>query len=91
MAARFVEMVPVPPSRIEHLSDGDTFDLGNGERLKIIFSPGHQPSGIVILEEKNKGLFIKTVRLDPFPHGPKIFWIHQVTGYYLFLTEIPLR
>jgi glyoxylase-like metal-dependent hydrolase (beta-lactamase superfamily II) len=58
MAARFGEMVPVPPSRIEHLSDGDTFDLGNGERLKIIFAPGHQPSGIVILEEKNKGLFI---------------------------------
>jgi glyoxylase-like metal-dependent hydrolase (beta-lactamase superfamily II) len=58
MAARFGEMVPVPPSRIEHLSDGDTFDLGNGERLKIIFAPGHQPSGIVILEEKNMGLFI---------------------------------
>ena len=58
MAARFGEMVPVPPSRIEHLSDGDTFDLGNGERLKIIFAPGHQPSGIVILEEKNEGLFI---------------------------------
>jgi glyoxylase-like metal-dependent hydrolase (beta-lactamase superfamily II) len=58
MAARFGEMVPVPPSRIEYLSDGDTFDLGNGERLKIIFAPGHQPSGIVILEEKNKGLLI---------------------------------
>jgi glyoxylase-like metal-dependent hydrolase (beta-lactamase superfamily II) len=58
MAARFGDMVPVPPSRIEHLSDGDTFDLGNGERLKIIFAPGHQPSGIVILEEKNMGLFI---------------------------------
>lgn len=58
MAARFGEMVPVPPSRIEYLSDGDTFDLGNGERLRIIFAPGHQPSGIVILEEKNKGLFI---------------------------------
>jgi len=34
MAARFGEMVPVPPPRIEHLSDGDTFDLGNGERLR---------------------------------------------------------
>jgi glyoxylase-like metal-dependent hydrolase (beta-lactamase superfamily II) len=58
MAARFGEMVPVPPSRIEYLSDGDTFDLGQGERLKIIFTPGHQPSGIVILAEKNRGLFI---------------------------------
>jgi len=58
MAARFGEMVPVPLSRIEHVRDGDTFDLGNGERLKIMFAPGHQPSGIVMLEEKNKGLFM---------------------------------
>jgi len=58
MAARFGEMVPVPPSRIQYLNDGDVFDLGNGEKLRIIFAPGHQPSGIVILAEKNMGLFI---------------------------------
>ncbi len=51
-------MEPVPPERIRHLNDGDIFDLGNGEKLKIIFAPGHQPSGIVIYEEKNNGLFI---------------------------------
>jgi glyoxylase-like metal-dependent hydrolase (beta-lactamase superfamily II) len=53
-----VEMEPVPASRIKYLKDGDVFDLGNAEKLRIIFAPGHQPSGIVILEEKNKGLFI---------------------------------
>ena len=58
MIERFGEMEPVPPSRIQSLKDGDTFDLGNGEKLRIIFAPGHQPGGIVILEEKNKGLFI---------------------------------
>jgi glyoxylase-like metal-dependent hydrolase (beta-lactamase superfamily II) len=58
MAARFGEMLPVPASRIQYLNDGDVFDLGNDVRLRIIFAPGHQPSGIVILEEKNKGLFI---------------------------------
>ena len=58
MIARFGEMEPVPPSRIEYLNDGDVFDLGNGEKLRIIFAPGHQPSGVVILEEKNMGLFI---------------------------------
>lgn len=52
------ETEPVPPSRIRYLKDGDVFDLGDGEKLKIIFAPGHQPSGIVILEEKNRGLFI---------------------------------
>jgi glyoxylase-like metal-dependent hydrolase (beta-lactamase superfamily II) len=58
--ARFAkaEMEPVPPSRIEYLNDGDVFDLGNGEKLRIIFAPGHQPSGIVILEERHMGLFI---------------------------------
>jgi glyoxylase-like metal-dependent hydrolase (beta-lactamase superfamily II) len=58
MLARFSRMEPVPSSRIAYLKDGDAFDLGNDERLKIIFTPGHQPGGIVILEEKYKGLFI---------------------------------
>jgi glyoxylase-like metal-dependent hydrolase (beta-lactamase superfamily II) len=58
MAKRFGDMVPVDPSRIYNLKDGEQFDLGDGERLKVIFTPGHQPSGIVIIEEKNNGLFI---------------------------------
>jgi glyoxylase-like metal-dependent hydrolase (beta-lactamase superfamily II) len=58
MHARIGEMEPVPPARIQQLNDGDVFDLGNGERLRIIFTPGHQPDGIVLFEEKNKGLFI---------------------------------
>ncbi len=58
MAAKRVVPEPVPLSRIKYLNDGDVFDLGNGEKLRIVFAPGHQPSGIVILEEKNKGLFI---------------------------------
>ena len=58
MFARFTDMEPVPASRIRYLNDGDAFDLGDGEKLKIIFTPGHQPDGIVILEQKNRGLFI---------------------------------
>jgi glyoxylase-like metal-dependent hydrolase (beta-lactamase superfamily II) len=58
MAARFGEMLPVPESRLYHLKDGEQFDLGNGENLKAIFTPGHQPSGIVIWEARNGGLFI---------------------------------
>ena len=58
MIARFGQMEPEPPSQINFLKDGDIFDLGGGERLRIISAPGHQPSGIVIYEEKNKGLFI---------------------------------
>lgn len=49
---------PTPISRIRHLQDGQVFNLGNGETLQVIFAPGHQPGGIVLFEQKHKGLFI---------------------------------
>jgi glyoxylase-like metal-dependent hydrolase (beta-lactamase superfamily II) len=58
MQARIGELEPVPLDRIQQLNDGDVFDLGNGERLRVTLAPGHQPDGIVLYEEKNKGLFI---------------------------------
>ncbi len=58
MAARFGEQLPVPPSRIEFLKDGEIINIGNEVKLKIVFTSGHQPSGLVIFEEKSKGLFI---------------------------------
>ena len=61
MAARFGEQLPLDRSSIVFLKDGDEFDIGNGEKLKIMFTPAHQPSGLVIFEEKNKGLFINDI------------------------------
>ena len=58
MLERFGIMKPVPRSRIQFLSDGDRFNLGNGVTLRTIFAKGHQPSGLVFLEEKTNGLFI---------------------------------
>jgi glyoxylase-like metal-dependent hydrolase (beta-lactamase superfamily II) len=58
MAARFGEMEPVPSSRLRLLGDGDVVDLGKDVRLRVIFTPGHQPSGLVLFEEKHSGLFI---------------------------------
>lgn len=58
MFARFGEMVPVPASNLEIVHEGDTFDLGNGEKLRIFITPGHQPAGIVIYAEQAKGMFI---------------------------------
>jgi len=58
MAARFGELVPVEASRVHGLKDGEVFDLGDGERLRTIFSPGHATSGISIVEEKNNGIFV---------------------------------
>jgi glyoxylase-like metal-dependent hydrolase (beta-lactamase superfamily II) len=58
MAARFGVQLPVPKDNIELLKDGDVIDLGGGETLKVAFTPAHQPSGLVLFEEKNNGLFI---------------------------------
>ena len=58
MAERFGEQVPVPNSRIRFLKNGQIFDLGNDVRLRIMFTSGHQPSGLIIFDEKNDGVFI---------------------------------
>lgn len=55
---RWEGMEPTPHTRIRYLHDGEVFDLGNGEVLEVIFTPGHQPSGITLFEQKNRGLFI---------------------------------
>jgi glyoxylase-like metal-dependent hydrolase (beta-lactamase superfamily II) len=55
---RFGEKKPVPKDRMVFVDDGDVFDLGKGTKLRIINAPGHQPSGIALLEEKTMGLFI---------------------------------
>lgn len=78
-AARFSEFTPIPASRVQPLNNGEVFDLGNGEKLRIIFAPGHHPSSIAILDEKNMGLFIgdtpglyfgdEDVLMMPSPHG----------------------
>jgi len=75
MAARFGTMLPVPSSKIQELNDGDSFDLGGGERLKIIFTPGHQPGGLVILAEKNMGLFINDLVGCFLPDADNFFLI----------------
>lgn len=65
---------PVPESRIETLVDGQEIDLGDDEKLKVIFTPGHQPSGMVIVESKNNGAFINDLVgncfLDADAHYP---------------------
>ena len=58
MAARFGEQIPVPSSRIHFLKNGQEFDLGKNVRLRIMFTSGHQPSGLIIFDEKNDGVFI---------------------------------
>jgi glyoxylase-like metal-dependent hydrolase (beta-lactamase superfamily II) len=67
MIARLGVADPVPPARMKYLKDGEVFDLGDGEKLTVIFAPGHQPDGVVFLEEKNRGLFINDLIGNCFP------------------------
>jgi glyoxylase-like metal-dependent hydrolase (beta-lactamase superfamily II) len=75
---KYMELVnvwePVPEERIETLTDGQEIDLGDNEKFKIMFTPGHQPSGYVIFESKNNGLFINDLVgncfLDSESHYP---------------------
>jgi glyoxylase-like metal-dependent hydrolase (beta-lactamase superfamily II) len=67
MAARFGTQLPVPTKNIEMLKDGDVMDIGDGEELKIMFTPAHQPSGYVLIEKKNRSLFINDLVGNYFP------------------------
>lgn len=59
MGDRFGKMTPVDPERIYRLKDGETIDIGDGDSLTVTFTPGHQPSGMVIHEKKQNLLFIQ--------------------------------
>ena len=58
MAARFGEQVPVPASRVRFLRDGQVLDIGKGTTLRVQFTPGHQPSGLILFDDRQHGLFI---------------------------------
>jgi glyoxylase-like metal-dependent hydrolase (beta-lactamase superfamily II) len=57
MGLRFGEMVPIPESQVRGLTDGEVIDLGDGNKLRAIFAPGHNVSHIMVLNEKDNGLF----------------------------------
>lgn len=50
----------------EVLEDGDIIDLGGGRELEVIFTPGHSPGSICLLDKKNRILFTG----DTFFPGP---------------------
>jgi glyoxylase-like metal-dependent hydrolase (beta-lactamase superfamily II) len=57
MAARFVIPKATPEEKIVTVEDGQVFDLGDDTKLTIKIIPFHQPSGLIIFESKNNGLF----------------------------------
>jgi len=58
------EIPPVKPAKL--LEDGDMIDLGGGRKLEVIYTPGHSPGSICLLDRKNRILFTG----DTFFPGP---------------------
>lgn len=58
MYKRFGTTKPVARDRIVLLEDETVMDLGAGVRLTFRFTKAHQPSGYIIFDQKNQGLFI---------------------------------
>ena len=98
MAARFGIQAPVPRDRIEFLSDGDIIDLGNDTRLKIMFTSAHQPSGYVLLDEKNNVIFISDLAGNYFTdtdyclnlHPPRSVFFQEIEDLKKIL-ELPIE
>lgn len=50
------EKYQVKPYNLEHIEDGQIFDLG-GRKLKAIYAPGHSGDSVVLYDEENKSMF----------------------------------
>lgn len=51
------EVLPVEQDRVMPVKNGEIIDLGKGQRLRMIDSPGHATHHICIYSEKDGGLF----------------------------------
>jgi glyoxylase-like metal-dependent hydrolase (beta-lactamase superfamily II) len=63
----------IPPFKISHfVKDGDTIDLGD-RQLQVLFTPGHTPDSLCLLDRKHKLLFTG----DTFYAGPIFLYVPE--------------
>ena len=51
------DMKAIPEDRFIAVTEGETFDLGDGYGIEVIYTPGHAPHQVSYLEKKTNGLF----------------------------------
>jgi glyoxylase-like metal-dependent hydrolase (beta-lactamase superfamily II) len=98
LVTRFGKLLPLPANRVQGFNDGEVIDLGNGERLKVIFTPGHATSNVTIVEEKHHGIFVgdtpgiylskEKALFIPSPFGSDL---NQTLKSLKMLMEIPAK
>lgn len=54
---RYGECLPVAPEYITEVGEGDIIELGGGQSLEFMDTPGHAPHELCIRETKNGGVF----------------------------------
>lgn len=54
---RYGLVVPADPVKIQTVEDNQVVPLGRGQKLRIMFLPGHAPHHLCVYEDKNKGVF----------------------------------
>ena len=74
----------IHPFEITHyVKEGDRIDLGQGQEYEVIFTPGHAPDSISLLNEKDRLLFVG----DTFYQGPILLYRPE-TNLQDFLTSL---
>jgi len=63
------ETLPVPQDRIIPAKEGEMIDLGKGQRLRVIDSPGHATHHICIYSERDGALFTGDAAGIYLPHS----------------------
>ena len=77
------ESYSVPPFRVSHrVKDGERIQLG-GRELEVIFTPGHTPDSLCLLDRKNRLLFTG----DTFYLGP-IYLFTEETDFTAYTKAV---
>ena len=51
------EMKAIPEEKFIPVTEGESFDLGDGYGIEVIYTPGHAPHQVSYVEKKTNGLF----------------------------------
>lgn len=54
---RYGPILPVPQERVQPVADGEAVDLG-GRELRVVYTPGHAPHHICLLDSHTRAVFI---------------------------------
>ncbi len=74
------DLVTFKPYALMTCEEGDVFDLGDGQQIEAIYTPGHASGGLSFLDVKNRILFTGGMHSDnTFIVGGNTFYPYECT------------